>query len=173
MEIDLAIFKKRSEFIEAYESLEQERNYWQEFCHELQVKLQEYEGVEPTQEEAEKEFQKFWSAYGRVGNVKMARKRWFSLSKKKKALAMAYVPAYVKATPKGGYPSRKHGEGFISREVWNDQLPTPQNDKFGRPPAVRAQTSIIEDDQAEQARLKKHSELRQASRGRSVRDLIK
>jgi len=168
--INLATFKKRSEFIEAYESLEKERDYWREFCHDLEVKLQEYEGVKQTNEEAENEFQKFWSAYGRKGNLKQTRRRWFNLSKTKKALAMDKVVAYVKSTPEKCY--RKGGEVWLNNECWNDDI-VEAAQPYGRPPPVRAATSIIEDRQTEEARLKEAAKFRQASRGRNVKDILK
>ena len=170
MDIDLATFKKRSEFIEAYEAVEQERDYWREFAHDLEVKLQQHEGVAPTEEEAEKEFQKFWTAYGKKGNLKQTRRRWHNLSRTKKALAMDKVVAYVKSTPEKCY--RKGGEVWLNNECWNDEI-VEAAQPYGRPTPVRAQTSPTESKVEEDARLARHSELRQASRGRNIKDILK
>ena len=83
-----------------------------------------------------------------------------------------YIPRYVKATVIGGFPARKHCEVGISKEAWNDQLPV-SSDNFGRPAPVRAQSSIIEDRQTENARLLKAAKLRRANRNRKVKDILK
>lgn len=161
----------RTKFIEAYLEMGQERDYWREFAHDLEIKLQEYEGVKPTNEEAEKEFQKlFWAPYGKKGNLKLTRKRWFSLSNRKRKLAIEHLPGYVNATPDKTY--RLKAEKFIKLEVWNDELPVV-SDKFGRPTPVRAMTSIIEDSQTEDVRLAKAAKLREANQGRNVKDVLK
>lgn len=183
--INLATFTKRSEFIEAYLALdnkvthlsdcvdeaEKERDYWREFAHDLETKLQEHEGIiKPSNSEMENEFQKFWALYGRKGNVKLSRRRWFSLSDKKRALAMDKVDAYVKSTPEKCY--RKNGEAWINQEGWNDEI-VEAAQPFGRTAPVRAATSFIEDREAEDKRLEEAAKLRRASRGRNVKDILK
>ncbi len=166
--INLATFKKRSEFIEAYEELEKDRDYWREFTHDLEVKLQEYEGVKPTNEEAEDEFQKkVWIPYEKHGNLKTTRKRWFSLSRKKQLLWIAYIPGYVKATVIGGYPARKHCEVGISKEAWNDRLPASTNGHGV--PSVRPKGVSTEEEEKVLAKAK---ELRNANRGRNIMDRL-
>lgn len=160
----------RSEFVEAYEILESSLNQAMDEIEMLQAKLQQYEGVAPTEEEAEKEFQKFWTAYGKKGNLKQTRRRWHNLSKTKKALAMDKVTAYVKSTPEKCY--RKGGEVWLNNECWNDEI-IEAAQPYGRPPPVRAQTSRTESKLEEEARLERHSELRQASRGRNIKDILK
>lgn len=70
---------------------------------------------------SEFDFEKVWELYGRKGNLQRSKSRWNALSKAKKRLAMAYIPAYVEATPDKTF--RKAFEGFISLEKWNDELP--------------------------------------------------
>ena len=152
----------RSEFIGAYNELTKE-------IKQLKVKLEQYEGAKPSNADAEKEFQKFWSAYGRKGNVKTTRKRWFNLSNTKQSLAMDKVSAYVKSTPEKCY--RKNGEVWLNQECWNDEI-VEAAQPFGRPPPVRAQTSVIENDEAENKRLEQAAILRRSSRGRNVRDIL-
>lgn len=161
---------KRPEFIEHEANLQGYIKHLEDELEIVNKKLLEYEGVKPTQEEAEKEFQKFWSAYGRKGNLKQTRRRWFNLSNKKQSLAMDKVTAYVKSTPEKCY--RKGGEVWLLNECWNDEI-VEAAQPFGRPPAVRAMTSIIEDAITETARLQEASKLRQANRGRNVKDLLK
>jgi len=183
--INLATFTKRSEFIEAYLALdnkvthlsdcvdeaEKERDYWREFAHDLEIKLQEHEGIiKPSNSEMENEFQKFWATYGRKGNLKKTKKRWFSLSDKKRALAMNKVTAYVKSTPEKCY--RKNGEAWINQEGWNDEI-VEATQPYGRPAPARVTPSRVEDRQEEAARLEEASKLRKASRGRNVRDILK
>lgn len=158
----------RPEMTEAYQEAIKERDYWREFAHDLEIKLQEYEGVKPTQEEAKKEFEKFWSAYGRKGNLKQTRRRWFNLSNKKRALAMDKVVAYVKSTPDKQF--RKGGEAWLLNECWNDEIVDAA--QHGRH-VVRVATSFIEDREAEEKRLQEAAKLRRASRGRNVRDILK
>jgi len=161
--INLATFTKRSEFVAAYTALENE-------IKQLKAKLQQYEGASQTNEEAENEFLKFWKIYGCKGNKKTARKYWFNLSNKKKELAWDKVSDYVRSKPEKCY--RKDGEKWIKNECWNDEI-VEAAQPYGRPPAVRAQTSIIEDDKTEALRLAEAAKLRQASRGRNVRGMLK
>ena len=161
---------KRPEFIEHEANLQGYIKHLEDELEIVNKKLLEYEGIKPTQEQAEKEFQKFWGLYGRKGNVKTTRKRWFSLSKTKKALAMDKVTAYVKSTPEKCY--RKGGEVWLLNECWNDEI-VEAAQPFGRPPAVRAMTSVIEDDKAEDKRLEEAAILRRKSRGRNVKDLLR
>lgn len=163
---------KRPEFIEHEANLQ---GYIKHLEDELEIvnnKLQEYEGVQLTKDQEMKEFEHcFWEPYGKKGNKKTTFKLWRKLSKKKQTVASDYAWDYAKATPDKAY--RKNAETFIRQECWNDQLPETPNDRFGRPPAVRAMTSIIEDNKEEDKRLEEAAKLRQASRGRNVRDLLK
>lgn len=169
MTINLATCN-RSEMVGHIQNLEGLIEFKDQEIDILQDRLQEYEGVKQTNEEAEKEFQRFWSAYGKKGNLKKTRKRWFDLPKTKKQLAMDKVVAYVKSTPEKCY--RKGGEVWLLNECWNDEI-VEAAQPFGRSPVVRAQTSIIEDRQAENKRLAEAAKLRQASRGRNVRSMLK
>lgn len=148
-------------------SLDNEITYLKDFNHDLQKRLQEYEGI-PDRGEPEKEFQKFWSCYGRKGNLKQTRRRWFNLSNKKRALAMDKVVDYVKSTPDKQF--RKGGEAWLLNECWNDEIVDAA--QHGRH-VVRVATSFIEDREAEEKRLQEAAKLRRASRGRNVRDILK
>ncbi len=155
----------RSEMTKAYQELIK-------INKALKAKLEVYEGAPQTNEEDENEFQKFWAAYGRKGNIKSTRKRWFNLPKTKRALAMDKVAAYVKSTPEKCY--RKGGEVWLLNECWNDEI-VEAAQPFGRPAPVRAMTSIVEDNQEEDKRIAEAAILRRTSRakGRNVRDMIK
>ena len=66
-------------------------------------------------------FEVVWSLYGKKGNKKTSEKKWSKLTAAKKSKAIAYIPAYVNATPDKQY--RKNFETFINQECWNDELP--------------------------------------------------
>ena len=66
-------------------------------------------------------FEVVWSSYGKKGNKKTSEKKWSKLTAAKKSKAIAYIPAYVNATPDKQY--RKNFETFINQECWNDELP--------------------------------------------------
>lgn len=121
---------------------------------------------EPTNQEAEKEFQKFWAAYGRKGNIKTARRKWFNLSRRKKSLAMDKVKEYVKSTPDKQY--RKGGDSWLHNECWNDEI-VYQTNAYGRPEVVRA---IEMSKEKEEEKLAENDKLREANSGRNVKDIL-
>lgn len=157
----------RFEFVEHEANLQGFIKHLQDELEIVNNKLLDYEGVKPEEEEAEKEFQKFWATYERKGNLKQTRRRWHSLSNTKRKLAMDKVAEYVMSTPEKCY--RKGAEVWLNNECWNDKIFTQTN---GRPPAVRAMTSIIEDNKTENKRLNEASKQRQANRGLSIRDKL-
>lgn len=67
-------------------------------------------------------FDNIWSLYGKKGNKKTSERKWDKLSTTAKEKAMAYIPAYVEATPDKQY--RKNFETFLNQECWNDELPS-------------------------------------------------
>lgn len=154
---------KRPEFIEHEANLQGYIKHLEDELEIVNKKLQEHEGVKPTQEEAEKEFQKFWSAYGRKGNLKQTKRRWFNLSNKKRALAMDKVTAYVKSTPDKQY--RKGGEAWLLNECWNDEIVS-----IGTQPNIVRAVGISKEE--EEKKLVKAAKLRKANRGGSIRDKI-
>lgn len=164
--IDLATCT-RSDFIEHEANLQGYIKHLEDELERVNLINQEYEGVKPSNEDAEKEFQKFWAAYGRKGNVKQTRRRWFSLSKKKKALAMDKVKEYVKSTPDKQY--RKGGEVWLLNECWNDEI-VNQTNGCGRPEVVRAIEMTKEE---ENKKLAENEKLRNANCGRNVKDILK
>lgn len=113
----------RPDFIKAYQSLESENK-------RLSERLLEYEGIQ-TDDEKEKEFQKFWHLYGCKGNVKTARSKFFKLSRKKKTKIFKVVKNYVKSTPDKIY--RKGGESWLHNECWNDEITGGEVKEFIRP----------------------------------------
>jgi len=122
MNIDLATFTKRSQFIEAWNEREL---YIDHILKDLDIaneKLQEYEGIPKSKDEKEIEFQKFWKMYGRKGNLKTSRSRFNKLTDKKKALIFKVLPDYIKSTPKGKIPDRKNAETWLNQECWNDVI---------------------------------------------------
>lgn len=66
-------------------------------------------------------FENIWSLYGKKGNKKTSERKWAKLSVTAKEKALAYIPAYVEATPDKQY--RKNFETFLNQECWNDELP--------------------------------------------------
>ncbi len=67
-------------------------------------------------------FENIWSLYGKKGNKKTSERKWGKLSITAKEKALAYIPAYVEATPDKQY--RKNFETFLNQECWNDELPS-------------------------------------------------
>lgn len=67
-------------------------------------------------------FDNIWSLYGKKGNKKTSERKWGKLSTTAKEKAMAYILAYVEATPDKQY--RKNFETFLNQECWNDELPS-------------------------------------------------
>ena len=67
-------------------------------------------------------FENIWSLYGKKGNKKTSERKWGKLSITAKEKALAYIPAYVEATPDKQY--RKNFETFFNQECWNDELPS-------------------------------------------------
>ena len=67
-------------------------------------------------------FEKIWSLDGKKGNKKTSERKWGKLSITAKEKALAYIPAYVEATPDKQY--RKNFETFLNQECWNDELPS-------------------------------------------------
>lgn len=120
MIINLETFKKRSEFIKAWDEREKYITHLETENHHLNLRLQEYEGIQ-TDDEKECEFQQFWKLYGKKGNLKKSRAKFKTISKKKKELISSYLPKYIKATPEKCY--RKNAEVWLHNECWNDELP--------------------------------------------------
>jgi hypothetical protein len=69
------------------------------------------------------DFEVAWVRYGRRGNKKESRAAWGKLAREKRELALKHIPLYVAATPNMKY--RKHFEGYLANEMWNDELPIP------------------------------------------------
>lgn len=67
-------------------------------------------------------FENIWSLYGKKGNKKTSERKWGKLSITAKEKVLAYIPAYVEATPNKQY--RKNFETFLNQECWNDELPS-------------------------------------------------
>lgn len=67
-------------------------------------------------------FENIWSLYGKKGNKKTSERKWGKLSITAKEKALAYIPAYVEATPDKQY--RKNFETFLNQECWSDELPS-------------------------------------------------
>lgn len=151
----------RSEFIAEYKKLEKENR-------QLKKNLEEYEGSELSENEKEAEFQRFWIAYGKKGNVKTSRRRWLSLSKKKKELAMDKVAAYVKSTPDKRY--RKAGETWLNQECWNDEIESVDDPKMVRSAAYLVASN--EDKQQEERKIAENTERRRSNRGVDVRQRL-
>lgn len=153
----------RPEFIDAYNTLEQELKYLREFNHELQERLQEYEGQET---DINQEFEEQWEVYGRKGNKKTSLRRFKSLTVKKKRKLKAHLPEYVKSTPNKQY--RKNFETYINQEVWEDEILKEEKRKV-----VRSHPSFqIEDPQEALKRQAKQQALRKKNKGINIKEKL-
>ena len=75
----------------------------------------------------ELDFENVWAMYQRKGNKKSSKRRWDSLPKKAKLIAVTHIPQYVEATPDIQY--RKNFETYINQEAWNDKIITRNGNK--------------------------------------------
>ena len=157
----------RTEFIEHTKNLEGFIKHLESEVHHLNLRLQEYEGIE-TEESQEDEFQKFWELYGKKGNLKTSRAKFKKLSKKKKTLIFEKLPEYIKSTPVKSF--RKNAEKWLQKECWNDEIITQASptSSYAAKPAVRA--IFFEGNKADES---KAEELRKANAGLSVKDRLK
>jgi hypothetical protein len=65
-------------------------------------------------------FETVWEQYEHKGNRKTSERKWNSLPKKARELAVVHIPKYVLATPEKQY--RKNFETYINQEAWNDEI---------------------------------------------------
>lgn len=65
-------------------------------------------------------FLQFWEVYDKKVGKEAAIRVWRKLPKKDKADILAYIPAYVKATPDKKY--RKNPTTFLRQKSWKDEL---------------------------------------------------
>ena len=147
----------RQEFAIAYKALQKE-------VKALELRLAEYEGIQ-TDDDKEAEFQKFWVMYGKKGNVKTTREKFYKLNDKKKSLIFKVVESYVKSTP--DKPFRKGAESWLHKECWNDEIIGSDNVKeFHRPKLGAKALDPMTDKLKELAALRAKNTV-------SVRDRIK
>jgi hypothetical protein len=66
-------------------------------------------------------FEEFWRIYDHKIGRKDCQRKWNRLPPKDKLEIMKVLPAYVQATPEGGYPSRKNPLTFLNAESWRDE----------------------------------------------------
>ena len=148
IDIDLAACS-RSEAKAFVENLEGYIKHLESENHILNLKLQEYEGIE-TKDEFNAWFEKFWARHGKKGNRKTALARAKRLSKKVKSIIDEHHPKYVKSTPDIQF--RKNAEVYLSRECWNDEIINT-----GKPEPVRpipTETSAEKEKRLEELRQK-------------------
>lgn len=154
----------RQEFIDYLENLEGFVVFLESENHRLNLRLQEYEGIE-TDESKETEFQRFWVMFGKKGNLKTTKRKFSKLSKKKKTLIFEKLPAYIAATPDKTF--RKNAETWINQECWNDFISPPEK-VYSKPEPVRA-AFFAGNPQDE----KKLEELRKHNAGVSIKERLK
>ena len=104
----------RADFAKAYQKLQAENK-------QLKAQLKQYIGEE-SDEEREKDFQKFLTMYGKKTNQKQARGLWFRLSKKKIAKIWVNLPGYIKETPDKNY--RVTPDKYLRHEKFDDVFDT-------------------------------------------------
>jgi hypothetical protein len=95
-----------------------------------------------------------WDLYGKKGNHKTSKARYFKLSDNDKELCLDSLPAYVQSTPEKKY--RKGFESYINLECWNDEVTTnaenQRPNQSGRPSVVdRVKQVNIEREEARRA----------------------
>ncbi|MVM29299.1 hypothetical protein GO755_04585 [Spirosoma sp. HMF4905] len=66
-------------------------------------------------------FDVFWNAYDYKVGRKDCQKKWDRLAPEDKVAILTVLPAYVQATPEGGFPARKHPLTFLNGESWKDE----------------------------------------------------
>jgi hypothetical protein len=66
-------------------------------------------------------FDEFWEVYDNKVDRKKCQKKWDQLPAVDKQAIMNVLPAYVRATPEGGYPTRKNPLTFLNGECWKDE----------------------------------------------------
>jgi len=116
--IDLATFKKRSEFIEAWEEREKYIKHLENEVHHLNKHLQEYEGIQ-TEGAISIEVDKFLTEYGLKRNKKQVTGLWKRLSKNKKDKIWLALPKYKKEFPDKNF--RLTPDKRLRHEKYNDE----------------------------------------------------
>lgn len=96
--------------------------------HNLNLRLQEYEGIQ-TDDDKEVEFEKFFNDYGYKKNKKQTKKLYLKLSKKKKKKIKKHLPLYKLETPNGLY--RVTPDKYLRNEKFNDAVEAAK--EFNRP----------------------------------------
>ncbi len=109
----------RAQFFEHAQNLEGENKFLKSENHHLNERLQEYEGIQ-TDDEREKEFEKFFNDYGVKKNKKQTKALYFKLSKKKKNKIKKHLPLYKQETPGGLY--RVTPDKYLRHDKFNDVI---------------------------------------------------
>jgi len=118
----------RSDFVEAYQNLEGLLKHLESENRHLNERLQEYEGIQ-TDDDKEKEFQKWLAITENSINEKQTRKLWERMSKKKKKKAFKNYPLYKKEQPDKKY--RVTNDKYLRHEKYNDIIKVAK--EFKRP----------------------------------------
>lgn len=113
----------RAEFTKAYTKLQADNK-------DLKQRLKQYES-EQSDDDKEKDFQKFLTMYGKKTNQKQAKALWFRLSKKKISKIWENLPGYVKETPDKNF--RVTPDKYLRHEKFDDVFETVQ--ELNRPKA--------------------------------------
>lgn len=65
-------------------------------------------------------FELFWDAYGKKMDRPKCERKWANLSEKDRAAIMAYLPAYIAATPDIQF--RRHPSTFLNNRTWENDV---------------------------------------------------